>query len=271
MPKKIKFLIKIAFIILSFIIIFQKIDLAQLKNIHLKNPFWLFIGFILFNLSQIISALRVHLYLQNIKITPTFKKQIMLYYVGMFYNTILPGGIGGDAYKAYKFEKSYQKGYKLIIKALLIDRISGLFAIFFLLGILLSTKFSWLFIIITLFTPLFLFFIKRVFFKEFTFLPFVFSIIAQLLQMFTFLTILLSLGVNFHIIDFLILFFISSIVSVIPISIGGVGLRELTFLYGLEYLHINPVYGIMGAFLFFIISIISSAIGAIFLKGVKDV
>jgi uncharacterized membrane protein YbhN (UPF0104 family) len=269
--KKIKLLIKITFIVLAFVIIFSKIDINQLKNIHLKNPLWLFIGFMLFNISQIISALRVHLYLQNIKITPTFKKQVMLYYVGMFYNTLLPGGIGGDAYKAYKFEKSYQKGYKLIIKALLIDRISGLFAIFFLLGILLSAKFSWLFIIITFFTPILLLFIKKTLFKEFSFLPFVFSIIVQLLQMFTFLAILLSLGINSHIIDFLILFFISSIVSVIPISIGGVGLRELTFLYGLEYLHLNPAYGVIGAFLFFVISIISSAIGAIFLKGVKNV
>ena len=61
----------------------------------------------------------------------------MLYYVGMFYNALLPGGIGGDAYKAYKFEKSFNKGYKLIIKSLLIDRVSGLFAIFILLSLLL--------------------------------------------------------------------------------------------------------------------------------------
>ena len=60
------------------------------------------------------------------------------------------------------------------------------------------------------------------------------------------------------------MFFISSVVSVVPISIGGVGLRELTFLYGLNILGLNPAVGVVGAFLFFIITILSSLIGAFF-------
>jgi uncharacterized membrane protein YbhN (UPF0104 family) len=271
--KKLKLFIKILFIFVAFYIIFQKININELKNIKIHSPFFLFLAFILFNLSQIISAIRVHLYLKDINVTPKFKKQLMLYYVGMFYNTLLPGGIGGDAYKAYKFEKAYSQGYKKIIKALLIDRVSGLFAILFLIGVLISFssfKFLW-FLVFLIFSPLALYFAHKFFFKEFRFFPFVFSIIIQSLQMFSFLAILISLGINSHIIDFLILFFISSVVSVIPISIGGVGLRELTFLYGLEYLHLDPAVGVVSAFLFFVISVISSAIGALFLKGVKDV
>jgi len=274
---KIKPFIKTAFIIFAFFIIFQKIDINSLKKIELQNPLYLFIAFIVFNLSQIISALRIHTYLKQINISPSFKKQLMLYYVGMFYNTLLPGGIGGDAYKAYKFEKSYNQGYKKIIKALLIDRISGLFAIFLLIAILLIFSSFKNFIFLSaflIFTPFILFFIHKFFFVEFKkeFLKaFLYSLIIQILQAIAFICILLSLGFYSHLIDFAILFFISSVISVIPISIGGVGLRELTFLYGLELLGLNPTIGVVSAFLFFLISIISSAIGALFIKGVENV
>jgi uncharacterized membrane protein YbhN (UPF0104 family) len=278
MKNKIKVAIKIAFIIAAFFIIFHKIDINQLKSIKIQNPFFLFLAFLFFNASQIISALRVHYYLKMIEVKPIFKKQLMLYYVGMFYNMLLPGGIGGDAYKAYKFEQKYQKGYKKIIKALLIDRVSGLFAIFILLSILLTfSSFNFYLKFTFLAVPVFviiLFLIHNHFFKEFkniTFKNLFLSIIIQLLQLLSFISILLSLGENNHIIDFSILFFISSLLSVIPVSIGGVGLRELTFLYGLEILGLNPAKGIVAAFLFFVITLISSAIGMLFLKGVKDV
>ncbi|NPA87622.1 lysylphosphatidylglycerol synthase transmembrane domain-containing protein [Caminibacter pacificus] len=276
--KKLKPFIKAAFILIAFIIIFQKINIQELKNIKITSPFYLFLAFLSFNLSQIISALRVHTYLKNIKVTPTFKKQLMLYYVGMFYNTLLPGGIGGDAYKAYKFEKSYSQGYKKIIKALLIDRISGLFAIFILISALIFLSSFKQFVIFSaillIVSPFILYFLHKYFFVEFTksFLKNLFlSIVIQSLQALAFLFILFALNIHSHLIDFIVLFFISSIISVIPISVGGVGLRELTFLYGLDMLHLNATIGVVSAFLFFVISVISSAIGALFIKGVKNV
>jgi uncharacterized membrane protein YbhN (UPF0104 family) len=275
--KKIKLIIKIAFISIAFWIIFHKLNITELKKIELKEPFWLLIAFITFNLSQIISAKRVHTYLENINITPSFKYQLMLYYIGMFYNILIPGGIGGDGYKAYKFEKLFNKGYKLIIKSLLIDRISGLFAIFILLSILLffSSFSSFLFFAVLLLTisPFILYLIHNFFFIEFKpsfYKNLFYSIIIQFLQVLTFIFILFSFKINYHLIDFSILFLISSIISVIPISIGGVGLRELTFLYGLEFLHLNPTNGVIVAFLFFVISLISSSIGILFIEKLEE-
>ncbi len=277
MKNKIKLVIKISFIIFAFWIIFHKLNIDELKKIELKEPFWLLVALIIFNLSQIISAKRVHTYLANIDITPTFKYQLMLYYVGMFYNTILPGGIGGDAYKAYKFQKSFNKGYKLIIKSLLIDRVSGLFAIFILMSILLFfssfTSFLAFGVLLLIVSPFALYFIHKLFFIEFKpsfYKNLNYSIIIQSLQVLSFIFILFSFGIKEHLIDFSILFLISSVVSSIPISIGGVGLRELTFLYGLELLHLNPATGVIVAFLFFIINLISSIIGILFIKKVEN-
>ncbi len=78
---------------------------------------------------------------------------------------------------------------------------------------------------------------------------------------------MLSFNIKLHLIDYGILFLISSVVSVIPISIGGVGLRELTFLYSSDYFPINAEVGILAAFLFFVITLISSSIGILFLRS----
>jgi uncharacterized membrane protein YbhN (UPF0104 family) len=264
---KIKTIVKFLFILSAFIIIFNKIDLNELKSIKLQSPFFLFLAFIMFNLSQIISAIRIQNYLSQINITPRLSHQLILYYIGMFYNTLLPGGIGGDGLKAYTFEKEFKKGYKAIIKALLIDRLSGLFAILFLVGVLLLFTRFYYFALFIVIIPFILYFTHKLFFKEFTkvsFKNFIISLIIQTLQGISFIFIIKSLGIDTHLVEFAILFFISSVVSVVPISIGGVGLRELTFLYGLNILGLNPAVGVVGAFLFFIITILSSLIGAFF-------
>jgi len=272
--KNVKLIIKLLFIPLAFYIIFQKINLNELKHIHLKEPLYLFFAFIFYNLSQIVSAFRVQNYLKHVKVTPHIKIQLILYYLGMFYNTLLPGGIGGDAYKAYKFQKIYDVGYKKIIKALLIDRISGLFAIIILIFAIfqLSSLNSQLNFYSSVLIVPFLFaayYFHKLVFTEFhdSFLKnLLLSLLIQLLQLFAFISILFALGIKDHIVDFSLLFFVSSVLSVLPVSVGGVGLRELTFLYGLEYLHLNPATGVVAAFLFFIITLLSSLIGIIFIK-----
>ncbi len=274
--KKLKILIKILFILFAFYWIFHKIPFSEFKNISVKNPVFLILAFIFYNVSQIISAKRVDNYLKNINIKLKFKKQLILYYLGMFYNTLLPGGIGGDAYKAFKYQKKFNTGYKKIVKALLIDRLSGLFAIFLLLGILsffTSIKYA-LFLTLLLITPFVFYFIHKIFFIEFktSFCKsFLYSLLIQTLQLLTFISILISLGIDYKLIDLSILFFISSIISVIPISVGGIGLRELTFLYGSEFIHINPAPIVMAGFLFFVVNLFSSLIGGIFILKEKNV
>ncbi len=274
--KKIKLLIKILFILFAFYWIFHKIPLNEFKNISIKNLFFLILAFIFYNLSQIISTKRVDTYLKNIDINMKFKSQLILYYLGMFYNTLLPGGIGGDGYKAFKYQKEFNTGYKKIIKTLLIDRLSGLFAIFLLLGILsffTYIKYA-LFLTLLLITPFIFYFVHRIFFIEFKtsfFKNFIYSLIIQILQLFTFISILITLGINYKLIDLSILFFISSIISVIPISVGGIGLRELTFLYGSEFIHISPAPVIMAGFLFFVVNLLSSLIGGFFILKEKNV
>jgi uncharacterized membrane protein YbhN (UPF0104 family) len=192
----------------------------------------------------------------------------------MFYNLFLPGGIGGDGYKAYLLNKKYRVKYKKLISALLFDRISGLISLIFLAGILfLFSDFKiYYFTVLAVFITTTIYFIfyfvsKRInkfifYFKETTIL----GLFVQLLQLISALFIIFSLG-NLPIIDVLFLFLVSSVVSVLPITIGGIGVRELTFLYGFSYLGYQTDIGIAFSFLFFIITILSSMFGIFFINS----
>lgn len=205
------------------------------------------------------------------------KYALRLYYVGMFYNLFLPGGIGGDGYKIYLLKKiNDQISVKRLFSATLLDRISGLVPLLFLGGILFVwsdyySRWQWADLlvimgIISVFPALY--FMMRIFFREY--LPLFFKTtflgtVVQLLQLLSAVFIVYAIDVSSLMIIFLTLFLLSSVVAVLPISFGGVGVRELTFLYGLSLLSLNVNDGVVFSLLFFMITAISSFIG-IFLK-----
>ena len=276
MKKIVKIAIKIVFTFIALYIVFSKIELQQIKDIFAKiDILYLFLALIFFNLSKIISSIRLNIYFRHIGIKISELYALRLYYIGMFYNLFLPGGVGGDGYKIYLLNKSHNTKISRLITATLLDRLSGLIPLLFFAGVLfLFSDFyhkfiwlDWLVIIgsITIF-PLFYFvnlwlfkgYIK-IFFQT-TFL----GAIVQLLQLISALFIVYAIGYNDNLIIFLTLFLISSVVAVLPISIGGVGVRELTFLYGLTLLEINANGGVAFSLLFFLITAISSFIGILF-------
>jgi uncharacterized membrane protein YbhN (UPF0104 family) len=63
---------------------------------------------------------------------------------------------------------------------------------------------------------------------------------------------------------YLFVFLISSIVAVIPFTIGGIGSRELTFLYGAQWFHLDVNASIAISLIFFIITAIVSLFGIVY-------
>jgi len=275
--KKIKTIIKIVLSIGLLIFVLSKIDTQKLLSILKEaNIFWLLIALLAFNLSKIVSSVRLNFYLKDLGIILSEKENLILYYVGMFYNLFLPGGIGGDGYKIYLLRKKYQTPVISLVNATLLDRISGLVALLFLAGILFYfSSFSitieplkYLAILEAfLVYPIFLYLHKKLFknfltfLKETTFLGF----LVQILQLLSVYFIIKALPQSTPLIDFLTLFLISSVIAVLPLTIGGVGARKLTFLYGLSLINQDPAVGIAFSFIFFLITLISSAIGIFFI------
>jgi len=88
--------------------------------------------------------------------------------------------------------------------------------------------------------------------------------LVQLAQLVSVLFILNSLSVSLDTIEYLFVFLVSSIVSVIPLTIGGIGSREVTFLYGAEWLGLDASTSIGISFTFFLITALTSVFGVIY-------
>jgi uncharacterized membrane protein YbhN (UPF0104 family) len=246
-------------------------------------PFTLFASFTLVLSSKYIAHFRLLKLFQSIGAEVPSRYHWKLYLQGMFYNLFLPGGIGGDAYKGYAIQKQTKKPIKPIIGCLLIDRIGGLYAlgffglIFFILNsaqfmAIITWPISQLFIIAILFTlwiicTLSAYYIvkKSTSFNLSTQLRTVgYSLVLQGLQIIATCVLLEGLSLSDHTLSYLFLFTLSSIVSVLPITLGGIGAREVTFFYGAQLFGIESNGAVALSISFFVVNALVSLIGIYF-------
>ncbi len=275
MVKKIKVALKLLISISLIYFVIKQIDYNRLLLLlKSSNLLLLFLAFILFNISKIISAVRLNWYFKEIAVEIEEHNNIILYYVGMFYNLFLPGGIGGDGYKALLIKRRFNVKVTPIFKALLLDRVSGLIALIFLASLLFIVSDYSIYpitilsiIVAILIYPIFYLVSRKynIFIKYFNRTT-ILGLLVQIFQLLSAIVIIYALPQSSHIVEFLVLFLISSVVAVLPITIGGVGVRELTFLYGLGYIGVSASLGVAFSFIFFLITLLSSLIGVLFLN-----
>ncbi|MFH6601940.1 lysylphosphatidylglycerol synthase transmembrane domain-containing protein [Maribacter algicola] len=263
---------KIAISAILVYFIFTKVDFAEVWTILKRtNPFYFFLAAILFVLSKMIAAFRLNLYFHRLKIFLTQKSNLKLYLLGMFYNLFLPGGIGGDAYKGYLIKKKFEVSTKKVISVLLLDRLSGLLLLFVYACILATVVDNqdlqglrpW-FVVAILLSIISFWLLNRRFFKDMLpvfWMSFLHSAIVQLAQLASAYFILKSLGIVLDTIAYLFIFLVSSIVSVIPLTIGGIGSREVTFYYGATLFGLDQTSSISISMVFFFISALVSFLG----------
>jgi len=77
--------------------------------------------------------------------------------------------------------------------------------------------------------------------------------------------ILKAVGIQGDYLDYLVIFMASSVVAVFPFSIGGVGARELVFLYAHQFMSIDEEKAISFTLLFFSTLVVSSLPGIYFM------
>lgn len=262
---------------LALYLVFRKIDMEQLsqltKSIHW---FWLIPAGVLFILSKVATAIRLNRYFENIGIQLSESQNWRLYLIGMFYNLFLPGGIGGDGYKVYLLSRQFKTPVKKLLQAALLDRLGGLVAIVFLLfGLFLMVEVkleflespAWNALMIAglvLTIPAF-WLVQKLFFKDF--LPSfwsgnAWSFAGQVAQLICAWFILKALGIHETILAYQLVFLLSSIVAVLPLTIGGVGARELVFVYAHSYAGIEETAAVAFSLIFFLISALVSLAGS---------
>ena len=264
--------LKALFSVLLLYLVFTRIPFSEVWVVLKKaNPGYLALALIAFGVSKWIAARRLNLYFERIEVPLTEGSNLKLYLLGMFYNLFLPGGIGGDAYKGYLLHRTFGASGKRLASVLLLDRISGL-ALLFLYSALIVLWMAppeleayqpglWFLL------PLGILVLWGVHRKAFPLLQPVFwpslwySALVQLAQLISVYLILMALGVTDSLMEYLLVFLISSIVAVLPITIGGIGSRELVFFYGAQWLGLNEGTSIGVSMTFFLITALVSLTG----------
>src|SRR6266404_1179485 len=273
LSKYLKLLLKLTVTILCFWYISKKIDFSAAKTALLKaNWWWLFAAVILLMLSKLFSALRLNIYFRNIRVDLSEWKNIKLYWLGMFYNLFLPGSISGDAYKVVLLKRKYSAPYKKTSAAVLLDRFSGLLALGLIMSaygviVLDKTLYDSILIIGSMAAVIALYLIVRLYFKDFIpgfWSTFIWGLIVQLTQVVCLYCILLSLRLPINQPQWVFIFLIAAVVAVFPISLGGgLGTRELVFVEGAKYFHLDPQTGLVISLLFYLSTVLAS-VGGIF-------
>lgn len=273
--KKLITLAKIAISAILIYFIFTKVDLQVILNTVKKtNPLYLSFAILFFVISKVIASIRLNLYFHQLDVKLTQKTNLKLYLLGMFYNLFLPGGIGGDAYKGYLIKKKFEVDTKKVISVLLLDRLSGLLLLFIYACILaIVLNIDWLnkndipigilsllaIVVFWFLNKKYFNFVLPVFWKSFSL-----SALVQLAQLICVLFILEALSINVDLLAYLFIFLISSIVSVLPLTIGGIGSREVTFFYGATLLALDENTSISISMVFFLITALVSLFGIIY-------
>jgi len=137
LPDWLKTSVKLLLTGLALYLVFQQVDIDQLQDLSqsLHWP-WIAGAFFLFVWSKVATSIRLNHYFNNLGIHLSAWENWKLYLIGMFYNLFLPGGIGGDGYKVYLLHQDHKTPLKQLIKASLLDRLSGLVAILVVLAVL---------------------------------------------------------------------------------------------------------------------------------------
>jgi len=251
----------------------------KLTNINLG---YFALAVVAFNLSKIIAAFRLNYYYKMADVVVSAKFNVKLYYVGMFFNTFMPGSIGGDAYKVFFLKQHYDTKTKYLVSASLLDRLSGLCLLVVLgLGFLLFSSIQNPFegfkplVIAAMILALPVFYLfKKLLFKRFTgnFLKTSWlSFWVQVGQAVSAFFLLKGFGVSESHWDYLAVFMASSAASALPAPPGGIGLREWVMSDGVQLMNSGLDANLAAAFAtsFFLVIAVTALIGVYFFFSIR--
>jgi glycosyltransferase 2 family protein len=282
MIKKSIIILKITFTAIILIYLIKVTDFNLLKNIILNaNKILLSLSFFILFLITILQAYRFSIVASNFEININLYKSWKNIAIGILYNQVLPSTIGGDSVRFLNL-KELKHNTINSLKSILIDRIYGLLSLCMICGIgsllvinyslnsqllIITQLISFISIMFFLFSP---FFLKRyfnVFLKKFKILKLLInlyffnnnktifkvlslSLVISLLVSVVGFLILGALNISVDLWPFMWLFLSSLLISTIPISIGGWGLREGVFIITMRLIDIDAETAIAISFIY---------------------
>lgn len=265
MKRIIIFLLKLTVSALSLYIVFAKIDMKELALVFTKiGPVYFLVAALPYIAAQAASTLRWKLLLPG---HFRFRRLFSLYMIGSFFNSFLPGVIGGDAVKAYYLNKDAKK-ISLTFASVFMDRylgyaglmiigisafpfaysyfsatayrwiMPGIFAAFvvasiLLFGLQLGRRFGYVAEIYDYFAGL----RSR---KDIIVKAVLLSFVVQLLNFLMVVILASAMGENIPVVLLFVFLPIIITITTVPISVSGLGVREGSFVLLLGIIGVRP-------------------------------
>lgn len=307
--KILKEILKIIITILLFFLIFRKIPFSSVKmNFISAKKLYLILSFFLFFIYYFFFTLRWAYLLNRTGIKIKKIKAYAYITISFFFNNFLPSAIGQDFVRsAYASKSEFSKA----LGVSLMDRFLGFIGML-ILGILSIFSVIYRIRIIAIFYLILILFLFFVFFlltkksmgrgiknkilkikflnlgdelkkfynvltgfkerKIILFNGIIFSIIIQIIITIINFLIFKSSGIDISFYNLLVLLPVITILSLIPITLNGLGLREFAYIYIFGLINVKGEDSLSVSLLFYIISVIASLFGGIlflFLKREK--
>ncbi len=276
-----KYVVKLGLSLLALWFVGTKVDWDELLTTWKSAHVLPIVGAVLlFVVSKLAASFRLNAFFHANDIRLSHWINIKLYWLGMYYNLFLPGGVGGDGYKVYLLKKSHGKSVRSLTWIMLLDRLGGLAAIGLIVAFLAlfidfpQSEWKILAGTVIVFLPIAAYFGLKWFFTQYV--PIYFhimgwSVVVQGAQTLSALLLLVALGKEADLVAYVMLFLISSVAAMLPISLGGLGARELAMFYMADYLSLNPDLAMSISLAFYAISAITSLMGGYFSLNTQSI
>lgn len=269
-----------------------------INNMQLLNPAIFIASLCIYIISIFFSSIRWKLLISRPMKT---KRLFSLYMIGSFFNVYLPGIVGGDAVKAYYLHRDMNRqtshahsavhSLPFSIASVFMDRYIGFSALLFISMVafpvgfkyLDETPLEWLvpMVFFLFLSGSIVFFKARAgerirflfniydYFKLYTskkdvlIKAFLYSIIIQILNIFSVYILSKGLSMDISFATLMIFVPIIIVVSFIPVSISGIGLREGAFVFLLGTMGIQPALAMTLSLLWFL-SVVAASLWGLF-------
>ena len=119
-------LLKIAVSVGLIALLLRRMSPGVLRsNLEEIDPAWMVAAAAIFLSSSILGALQWHILLSAGGVRMRVSKTLSLYFIGLFFNNLLPTNVGGDAYKIFDVVRTGYDPHKVFAITLL-DRVIGI-------------------------------------------------------------------------------------------------------------------------------------------------
>lgn len=238
-----------------------------------SDPLFFILAFIAFFLSQVITSTRLNGIFKGVGLFISENYNFKLYLLGMFYNLFLPGGIGGDGYKIFFLRRKFGIKGRRLLTAIFFDRLSGLWALCLIIAVLIIfipqlEIANWIPITVILIGTIIYFLILKRFFADYSvslFTTHFKALCVQSLQLISAICLLYALHFDGKFSPYLFMFLVSSLVAIFPFTVGGLGAREVVFLYGAEIFSLDPHLAVLISLLYYFVAASMSILGSYFI------